>query len=252
MQIREEQKSSYLHIAQPITMQSMVDAKRKTQDCNVELFAIKNKADNIKPPSEFQPIDDLDRCCYDVIDGLPQKKSFPLIGDILSSLFNASDAEYFIYTNADIGVLPDFYNFINEKIKSGADALCINRRDMPKHINNKKIDINNFKILFLEKGRYHQGADCFVFKRESLIKMNLGHVFIGAPPIGGVLLDQVKKTSNNFYWINHQSNNKTTAAHLLTFHIGSDRSWMDKNNPYWIENNKQAKKIKYCFDKHLK
>ena len=248
IEIREVNKSNYLDIAQPITIQSMVDAKTKTQDCEVELFAIKNKFDNIKLPPEFKFTNDLERCCYDITDSLPQKKSFPLIGDILSSLFNASDAEYFVYTNIDIGLLPHFYDFINREIKKGFDALCINRREMPKYINEKKIDINNFKILFSKKGKYHSGADCFVFRRESFMKMNLGNVFIGAPPIGAVLLNEVKKTSNNFRWINREYKN---FEQLLTFHIGSDKNWEQKNNPYWAENIKQAKRIGYRFNNYL-
>lgn len=244
IEIREVNKSNYLDIAQPITIQSMVDAKTKTEDCEVQLFAIKNKFDNIKLPSEFKFTNDLERCCYDITDSLPQTKSFPLIGDILSSLFNASDAEYFIYTNVDIGLLPDFYNFVNREIKSGVDALGVNRRDMPKYINEKKIDINNFKMLFSKKGKYHPGVDCLVFKRESFVKMNLGNVFIGAPPIGSVLLDQVKKTSNNFRWINRKGQtDQGFRNELLTFHIGSDKSWRQKDNPYWVENIKQAKRI---------
>jgi hypothetical protein len=242
LEISEVNRSSYLHIAQPITIQSMVDAKTKTQDCEVELFAIKNKYDNIKLPPEFNFTNDLERCCCDISDSLPKEKSLPLIGDILSNLFNASDAEYFVYTNIDIGLLPDFYNFINREIKSGVEALCINRRDMPKHINGKKIDINNFKILFSKKGKYHPGADCFMFKRESFMKMNLGNVFIGVPPIGTVLLNEIKKASNNFRWINRKDrvenrrNGNKTFEQLLTFHIGSDRNWQQKNNPYWAEN----------------
>lgn len=258
IELREEHETSYLHIAQPITIQSMVDAKAKTQNCEVQLFAIKNKFDNIKLPPEFNFTDDLERCCYDIADSLPKEKSLPLIGDILSSLFNVSDADYFIYTNIDIGILPDFYNFINKKIKSGVDALCINRRDMPKYINEKKIDINNFKILFSKKGEYHSGADCFVFRRESFMKMNLGNVFIGAPPIGSVLLNQVKKTSNNFRWINREYqienilNGDENFEQLLTFHIGSDKNWQQENNPYWSENIKQAKRIGYHFNNYLK
>lgn len=252
MEITEVQEASYLHIAQPVTIQSMINARNKTESCKVDLFAVKNKLDKIELPSSFKFTNDLERCCYDVIDDLPKTKALPLINDIILSLYHASNAEYFIYTNSDIGVLPDFYNFICKKIKSGFDSICINRRDMPKHINGQKVDVSNFEILFSEIGEYHMGADCFVFHRNAFKKMILGNVFTGVPPVGGVLLDQARKTSSNFCWINHEDNKKSAADHLLTFHIGSDRSWRDKNNPYWIENKKQAKKINYCFDGHLK
>ena len=252
MEITEVQRSSYLHIAQPVTIQSMINARNKTESCTVDLFGVKNNFDKVELPSPFKLTNNLERCCYDVIDDLPKKKALPLIKDIILSLYRASNAEYFIYTNSDIGVLPDFYNFIYKKIKSGFDSICINRRDMPKYVNRKKIDVSNFEILFSEVGKYHMGADCFVFHRDTVKKMIFGNVFIGVPPVGAVLLDQVRKTSNNFCWINHGDNKKSTAEHLLTFHIGSDRSWRDKSNPYWIENKKQAKKINHCFDGHLK
>tara|TARA_B110000305_G_scaffold163602_1_gene180963 strand:+ start:6171 stop:6992 length:822 start_codon:yes stop_codon:yes gene_type:complete len=252
MEITEAQRSSYLHIAQPVTIQSMINARNKTDNCKVDLFGVKNKFDKVKLPSPFKFTNDLERCCYDVIDSLPKKKSLPLIKDILSSLYHASNAEYFIYTNSDIGVLPDFYNFISEKIKSGFDSICINRRDMPKHINGQEIDVSNFEILFSELGKYHMGADCFVFHRDAFKKMIFGNVFVGVPPVGGVFLDQIRKTSNNFHWVNRKGDKQSPPERLLTFHIGSDRNWLRNENIYWTENNKQAKKNNHPFENHLK
>ena len=125
MEITEVQRSSYLHIAQPVTIQSMINARNKTESCTVDLFGVKNNFDKVELPSPFKLTNNLERCCYDVIDDLPKKKALPLIKDIILSLYRASNAEYFIYTNSDIGVLPDFYNFIYKKIKSGFDSICI-------------------------------------------------------------------------------------------------------------------------------
>ncbi len=55
-------------------------------------------------------------------------RKLPLIKDILGRLYDASDAEYFIYTNVNIGLMPNFYVAVNAIIESGYDAFVINRR----------------------------------------------------------------------------------------------------------------------------
>ena len=49
-EINETKKKSYLHIAQPVTMQTMLDAKNKAVGkVNVELLSIKHQSENINP-----------------------------------------------------------------------------------------------------------------------------------------------------------------------------------------------------------
>lgn len=238
-EIHEKHKANHLHIAQSVTIQSMIDAKKNVcSDLEVNLYAVKDKNESVDMPDEFIMTDDLQRCCYDVIKTLPKTKSFPLIGDILNILYNTSDADYFIYTNADIGLFPSFYNFVENKINEGFDALCINRRDMPKEINGEIIDEHNFHKVFDLKGEYHPGRDCFVFRKSLLNKMNFGNMFIGAPPFGLLFLNQIKQLSNNFYHVNNCEDEDPTPT---AFHLGQDKMWEVPNNEYWIENVKQAK-----------
>jgi len=204
----------------------MINA-RDVSDNSVELYAVKDRHETVNIPEEFTMTEDLQRCCYDVIDTLPKTKMFPLIADILERLYRASDAEYFIYTNVDIGLFPNFYDFVKEKINEGLDAFCINRRDMPKRVDGEIINEKNYQKLFRLKGTGHPGKDCFVFKRSSLKVMDFKNVFIGAPPIGRVLMKQVKKTSINFHWFTEE---------FVTFHIGSDLVWNNPDNPYWLQN----------------
>jgi len=238
-EIHEKHKANYLHIAQPVTIQSMIDARNNSNEgLGVDLYAVTDRNETVDMPDEFTMTKDLQRCCYDVIDTLPKTKSFPLIGDILESLYHASDADYFIYTNTDIGLFPNFYDFVEEKINEGFDALCINRRDMPKKVTGEIIDEHNFQKVFDLKGIFHPGKDCFVFKRSLVSRMKLGNVFLGAPPVGGFLLDNIKRNATNFTLINGTS---IAVPRLVTFHLGRDRDWKRRKNEYWVENRRQAK-----------
>ena len=60
------------------------------------------------------------------------RQPLPRLGDIVAGLYNASSAEYFVYTNVDIGLSPAFYLRVKDTIESGYDALIVNRRDLPK------------------------------------------------------------------------------------------------------------------------
>ena len=227
LQIQEQHINNHLHIAQAVTVASMIEAK--TQDVN--LYCTKHRDEQIEVPQEFNQTADLRRYSYDIGD-LPFTKTFPLIGDIIHNLYEASDSEYFIYTNVDIGVFPNFYTKVREFIDKGHDAFCINRRDnMPKKVNGEIINESNYETLFNFKGEKHEGVDCFVFCREYVPLMNFGNVSIGVPPIGKVFKHQLSKVSNKF---------KVFKNVRLTFHIGNDRVWQN-DNIFWEVNKKRAK-----------
>lgn len=238
IELQERHESSYLHIAQPVTIKSMVMAKNKS-NIEVDLVAVKHREETVDVPSDFIWAKDLERWSYDVITELPKTKKLPLIADILQSLYDISDADYFIYTNVDIGLSPNFYDFVAEKLNEGFDALCINRRDMPKKVDGELIAEHNFQKLLDLEGTFHPGKDCFVFKRSSFNRMEFGNTFIGTAPIGQVMLKQIQKTANNFHWVNRTKKSST----LNTFHIGSDRAWNNPKCQYWLENVRQAELI---------
>jgi len=152
-------KDSDLHVAQAITIKSMIEAKNHTSH-DVELYAVKHKDETVSVPKEFSMAEDLQRYCYDVIKELPKERKLPLIGDIINSLYDSSDADYFIYTNVDIGLVPEFYDYVAESLQSGTQVMFINRRTMPKQVDNEPVDENNYKKLFEMRGEYHPGKDC--------------------------------------------------------------------------------------------
>ena len=234
-EINASKKASYLHIAQPLTMKSMVVAQKIAQNvADVELVAVKHKAEKISIPSEFGWAADLDKYAWEHIEALQTlspHRPLPRLKDIILSLYNASDAEYFVYTNLDIGLCPHFYLNVSDMVKNGYDAFCINRRDLPKTYAGVQLDENNIELVFVVDGIIHPGIDCFVFKREIVPLLSLGNVYVGYPPVGQVLKTQIEVNSQNFMWIKDKK---------LTFHIGSDRVWRNFEDPYFKENKNQS------------
>ncbi len=234
-EINNSQKTRYLHIAQPLTMRSMVVARETAKHvADIELIAVKHKNETVRIPSEFRWAADLDRYAWEYIKALRKvipHKPLPRIVDIISSLYTLSDAEYFIYTNLDIGLSPHFYLKVRDMVAKGYDAFCINRRDLPKEYEGVMLDESKIELINTIEGITHPGIDCFVFKREIVPSLNLGNVYIGYPPVGHVLKTQIESNSKNSTWIKDGR---------LTFHIGSDQAWQNIVDPYFKENKKQS------------
>ncbi len=235
IEIQDRHKESYLHVAQPVTLASMLNAKKHAAGTvDVGLYCVKHRDEDIESPRGFIQTEDLSRYAHDCLDAIPKTRNYPLIGDIISKLYEASTSEYFIYSNIDIGLFPNFYTRVKELIDSGHDALCINRRDMPKKLWRRAIDETNYHKLFAKDGKKHPGTDCFVFARSCVPRMNLGKVFIGAPPVGKVLRAQISDQASNFIHIKEEA---------LTFHLGRDWAWNYPDNPFREENNRQAQAV---------
>ena len=234
-EIDDSKKSSYLHVAQPLTLQSMIIAKKTASGIvDIDLLAIKHQQEDVTIPGEFRFAPDIEKYAWEYIPALQNlipHKPLPRMVDIISGLYNSSDAEYLIYTNLDIGLYTHFYIKVKEMLQMGYDALCINRLDLPKEHNGIKLDVNTIELIKKAGGRKHPGIDCFVFKREIVPKLDLNNVYVGFPPVGQVLKTQIESNSSNFYWVKD---------HPLTFHIGFDKPWAKSNSPYFQENYNQA------------
>ena len=133
----------------------------------------------------------------------------PLISDILSRLYEESDADYFIYTNVDIGLYPDFYLKVNSFIDQGLDAFIINRRRLPENVG----ESNKLNDIFQLKGKTHPGFDCFVFKRSLLPQFKLENICIGVPFIGITLSQNIFALAEKY---------KIFTDEILTFHLGEE------------------------------
>lgn len=238
-EINESKLGSYLHIAQPMTMKSMAIAKAMaTGVVNVDLVAVKHHGETVDIPpeiaAEFQWAPNLEKYAWEYIQPLhtvEPHKPLPRLHDIIHALYQHSKADYFIYTNLDIGLYPDFYLRIAALIQEGYDAICVNRIDLPKEAYGVLIDDNHFELALTLSGQRHQGIDCFVFKRSMVPKLKLGNVYIGFPPVGQVLKTQIESNAQKFVWITEET---------LTFHIGRDNAWKHSQSPYRQENMTQA------------
>ena len=235
-EITESKKASYLHIAQPLTMRTMMVAKEEARESvHVDLVAVKHKDEILDISDSFNWAPEIESYAWEYIETLKNldlHKPLPRIKDILSSLYECSDADYFIYTNLDIGLYPKFYLRVKELIEEGYDAFCINRKDLPKKLKGIVLDEDHLNIIYSTEGMgiSHPGIDCFIFRREIVPFLNLGNVYVGFPPIGQVLKTQVEINSERFTWIKDKS---------WTFHIGIDSPWQ-KRGIYFEENYRQA------------
>lgn len=215
---------SDLYLAQPVTFQSMLNAKEFARDIiQVDLYTTQYQEDREIIPNGFIVTDDLTRSILDLND-FKIKRKLPLIKDILDKLYDYSDAEFLIYTNVDIGLQPYFYMYVKQLIEFGWDGICINRKTLPEFLEFvSELNVNYLPIIYSIEGKRHPGIDCFVFRRDIYPNFKLGNICIGVDGIGAVLKDNIKKFSNNFMW----GKNVNT-----TFHLGAtERSW-EKRKKY--------------------
>jgi hypothetical protein len=234
-ELTEANRASYLHVAQPVTMKSMALARRLACDLvEVELWAIKHKSECVEIHEDFKWANPIERYAHECILSLRDeypRRPLPLIKDILLGLYETSNAEYFVYTNLDIGLYPDFYLKVDALIRDGYDGLCINRLTLPKVYQGVVLDAASLELAFMAEGERHSGSDCFVFRREIVPSLNLGNVFIGFPPVGKVLRGQIELCSKRFLWVKEMR---------CTFHLGDDLAWKSSSSQYAAENRKQA------------
>lgn len=208
-------KSSDLYEAQPITFETMKRARDFALNVvEVRLVTAQYLEDRPLVPEWFQPTPDLERSILDM-GTFRQERKLPLLVDILDRLYTAApEADYLIYTNVDIGLMPYFYTAVNHMTDMGFDAFAINRRTIGKeHDDLKKLD-----LMYCEIGEQHPGYDCFVFKKSLYPTFKLGTACVGANWIGRVFLVNL---------ISHAGNFKIFDNSHLTFHLGDDRSWQD-------------------------
>jgi len=216
-------EGSDLFTVQPITFETMRIAKEFAErKVEVELLCIQYSEDHEIIPGFFRRLPDLHRSVQD-FGTFRQKKKYPLIKDILDALYAHSDAEYLIYTNSDIALLPHFYLAVNDFIAQGLDGFMINRR----RISRKFRSVNDLPMMWSELGSPHPGFDCFVFHRSLYPKFILGNVCIGVPFLEATLAHNLFAFSSRFMLF--------TDKHL-TMHIGMevmparDREYPDYNH----------------------
>ncbi|MEM8777651.1 MAG: hypothetical protein AAGF26_02020 [Cyanobacteria bacterium P01_G01_bin.49] len=225
-------ESSDLFVAQPITFKTMLSAKTyaEAHNLDVDLFTAQFPEDHSIVPEGFQKTPDLNRSVLDFGDFEVQRK-LPLIRDIIGKLFDeAQNADFLIYTNADIALMPYFYITVAKIIDKGYDAFVINRRTISK----KYYSPEEIPLMYSQAGEKHGGYDCFVFRKSAYENYKLGSSCIGAPPIGKILLLNLIGNAKNF---------QEFADLHLTFHIGNDETWKSSSSEYNSHNLNELRKV---------
>ncbi len=125
-----------LHWQQPIVWESMLEAQEFADRNSIRttIFATSYPEDAEIIPKWMLEAEQLERSVLDLHDFAIPKK-LPLFKDILQKLYDTSDADHFVYTNADICVMPHFYVFIKGMIEKGHDSFVINKRIIPEELN---------------------------------------------------------------------------------------------------------------------
>lgn len=202
-------ESNELYIAQPITFQSILNAKNfSTHKENVEIYTVQFEEDKPIIPKEFQQLSNLSRSILDVNAHL-KKRKLPLISDIFEKFKEIEDADYFLFTNVDIAVMPSFYDSLFHYIEQGHDVVVINRR----RISRKYKSVNELPQMYADLGKSHPGFDCFLMHKNLLNKLILGNICVGISFLETTLVHNLFSFAENPLFV--------PDAHL-TFHIGME------------------------------
>lgn len=227
----KSKEGSNLAFVQPVTFETMRRAKCYVdENVGVELLSAQYSEDHHIIPSYFRTTVDLERSAIDLADFKVRRK-LPLLRDIIDRLYDSSDADYLIYTNVDIALMPYFYQTVKQIIENGHDAFVINRRT----ISDIYTGVKDIPSMYAEIGQAHRGWDCFVFQRADYPKYDLGDVLVGVPRVGLVLIANMVAHSTNFLELRHEH---------LTFHLGNDRRWGGRKlEDYARHNTKEAMRV---------
>jgi hypothetical protein len=214
---------SELSVIQPITFEAI---RRAHEFCEgkpeVELYTVSYPEDHGIIPQYFKKLPDLKRSVLDVAKFSTQRK-YPLMLDVLKSVYHGSEAGYLIFTNMDITLMPHFYTTVADVLKEGYDALLVNRRG----ISGKYKKVEELPLMYAEFGKPHPGFDCFIFRRELLSKLILEDICVG------VSFSEVALVHN---FIAFAQNLKLVDDMHLTFHIGTEV--MPPLNPEYFAHNR--------------
>jgi hypothetical protein len=207
-------------------------------DIPVDLAAVVAESERDCLPEAFHLAGTLSRS-IDQIAQFDHPRPLPLLFDILRSGCRyaadlaerhggAPDDVLLVYTNADICLMPHFYEALAGLAAHGFDAMTINRRTIPEHAR----EAGSLAKMYAEFGKSHPGFDCFVFPLARFDGFVSSDACIGAGFVARSLLFNMVGNSRSMLMLRR--------AHL-TFHIGDERDWSDpKFNDYREFNVKQA------------
>lgn len=168
---------------QGLTLASFIKAKTYSGSSHtIKQLVCFHKDHPVTVDSSFEKLPPLEKSILD-IGKFNNNRALPLLKDILQLAVSNSNTDYIIYSNADIGLMPQFYNAVANEIEKGHDAIVINRRRVPSTLNK----IEDLDAIYSEVGKPHIGYDMFVFKKDLFPKFILSNTCIGIPFVGNDL-----------------------------------------------------------------
>jgi hypothetical protein len=196
-------------------------------EVDVEQVACFYPEDESMVPDDFVKAEPLERST----EGLFKiNRKLPYFYEILDRLYDVSDAQYFIQTNADIGLMPQFYLLVKDMIQSGVDSFCINKRIVP-----EEIRFSGLPAIWSSIGVQHNGCDCFVYPRRVYKRFNIGEIVMGTPWSETTLITNMVAYAKKFMVFKN--------AHA-TFHLGDRRIWISHDyNDYRVHNTNEFARI---------
>ncbi len=201
--------TSDLYFAQQVTFETIRRARNEALGVvDVEVCGVTYPEDQTVVPKDFNALPYLQLSVLNK-GSFKVSRKLPLISEILNVAFKQVEADYYIYSNIDISLYPDFYLKLHAYLNQGYDALIINRRRIQPIYHS----LNDLDLILQQPGKSHPGFDCFVFHRSLYSRFYLADVCIGVPFFEISFSQNLFAYSNNFYWlrdINH------------TFHIGME------------------------------
>ena len=217
-----------LHFQQPFTFDSMEYAREFAEDYGMEIdhYACFYPEDEEIIPDGFRKLPVLEQSTEGKFN---IDRKLPYFKEMIDKLYEASDADYFIQTNADIGLMPHFYHLVMDMIEN-VESFCINKRIVPENIRK-----SGLPAIWSSIGLSHAGCDCFVFPRKLYPKFDMGEICMGTPWSETVLITNLVAYSKNFIVFKN--------AHA-TFHLGDRRIWLGHEyNDYRIHNTNEFARV---------
>lgn len=209
---------------QALTYETMRRAKDFWPDVPVHLAAAVADGERDCVPEGFELAGTLSRTIDQIAD-FDHPRPLPLLFDILewgcryaatlaARHGSAPEDVFIVYTNADICLMPHFFNAVARLVAHGFDAMTINRRTIAQY----NREPGELASMYAEFGQSHAGYDCFVFPLAHFDRYVRSDAFIGGDFVARSLLYNLVANAKTMLMLRQ--------AHL-TFHIGDEREWSD-------------------------
>jgi len=210
---------------QKLTLHTMSIA-RATASLPVTVSAVTFADETVDVPQGFALTRSLKRSSQDLAS-FARPRRLPLLFDVLEEGARGASADFIVFTNMDIALLPHFYPAIQRLLEAGFDGLLVNRRTIYKY----GLDPGLLPLMYADMGEPHDGFDCFVFPARLLAQFEKTPVFIGIPEVARALLFNMVALCDRILILRD--------AHL-TFHLGDDKAWAAPDLADYHRHNLQA------------